>query len=246
MDIDSWLKNKGSYADGLALYALLPGCNKTLLAKLGVESPQNLITLKYELRMAKGTKLNVVLPVKENKLPVAVKPKLAAPISAKVIEQAAAAEFGKETMATYPPELHPVYRQRIENFYMACELKFKLNALEPDQEEEALALILEIDSLWHKIDKAWDILTHWKEYRRIMPVAASQDFSAMSALQLHTLYGNMKSAKTKRSATLVKLEQYVAQNPEDRTKLNLLNRKKEQFQQLLNDLEEVKMIINKG
>lgn len=247
MDIKTWFDKKGSYADGLALYKKLPTANRVLLGKLATESPQNLTSLKYELRMAMSQGIRVSAVVDKPKPEIRPKPKPSAEIYVKKqVEQAVALEFAKETMALYPPELHPVYRQRIENFYKACELKFKLNALEPDQEEEALALILELDSLWDKIDTAWDILNHWKEHRRIMPVATSKDFTALSALELHTLKGNLKSSKSKREATIAKLEQYVSANPEDRTKLNLLNRKKEQLQQFLNDLEEVTRIIKKG
>lgn len=246
MDVETWLKEKGSYADGLALYKMLPGCNKILLSKLSAETPQNLLSLKYELRMALSKKQNVSLkpvkPVTKVTSPAPAK----APINEALVKKAAETAFEKETLAMYPAELHPVFRERVEKFYKACELKLRLNLLSPDEEEEALNIILELEVLWQRIDKCWEILTHWRQHRRLMPVEASKDFSKFTAVQLLSEKGNLKSKISKRQATISKLEKYVQENPEDRTKLNYLNKKREELQQLINDLEEVNRLIEKG
>ncbi|WP_264560683.1 hypothetical protein [Flavobacterium sp. N501239] len=149
----------------------------------------------------------------------------------------------KETMASYPMGLHSVYRDRISNFYNACELKFKLNALPADDEEEAFDLIIQLEELWERIDRAWFVLNHWKDYGRIMPFDTSEDFKKMNAIQLVKRRDQLQTSISKRNKTLEKIIQEVESSPEDRVKLNLLNRKKEQLQQLIIDLETIRNLL---
>jgi hypothetical protein len=44
-------------------------------------------------------------------------------------------------MAMYPMELHSTYRQRVSDFYLACELKFQLNSITDDDETMRLPLL---------------------------------------------------------------------------------------------------------
>lgn len=244
MDIEKWFKNKGSYSQGVALYAALPRHNKTLLQKLATESPANLLKLKYELKMAMGSgQKATVTPVVAKPVPVPAEKPDNKPAEQVLIKQAVDGFFAKETMAMYPAELHTVYRDRVNCFYQACELKFKLNRLRPDQEQEALELILQLDALWQKIDRYWDMLNHWKEHKRIMPVAESEDFTQLSADKLMLRRKLLDTNLSKRRKTIAALEATVQASPEDRTKLNLLNRKKEQLQQLINDLESIRKAL---
>ena len=245
MDIESWFKEKGSYADGLALYKLVPGCNKHILAKLALESSRNFLTLKYELKMAQGKASSVTLPVKEVVAPQAAEQPKKEPLLQVIIEKATEAQFEKETMAMYPPELHGIYRNRISDFYRACEIKFKLNALQPDDEETALEIIRELDTLWTNIDRYWEILHHWRDHNRIMPLDESEDFTGLNGIQLVKRRNQLETSKCKRSKTIAAMQIEVDAAPEDRQKLNLLNRKKEQLQQIETDLNKVRLLLQK-
>jgi hypothetical protein len=66
-------------------------------------------------------------------------------------------------MAMYPMELHSTYRQRVSD--LACELKFQLNSI-TDDDETMRFIIIQLDDLWTRIDRAWMILGHWKDHNR--------------------------------------------------------------------------------
>jgi hypothetical protein len=42
---------------------------------------------------------------------------------------------------------------------------------------DALTIIIQLDDLWTRIDRAWMILGHWKDHNRIMPTESHEDFS---------------------------------------------------------------------
>jgi hypothetical protein len=65
----------------------------------------------------------------------------------------------------------------VSDFYLACELKFQLNST--DDETNALTIIIQLDDLWTRIDRAWMILGHWKDHNR-MPTESHEDFSQVS------------------------------------------------------------------
>jgi hypothetical protein len=115
--------------------------------------------------------------------------------------------------------------------------------LHPDAEEEAFDLILQLEELWESIDRAWFILNHWKDHGRIMPVDNSEDFTKLNGIQLAKRRDRLQSSISKRTKTLDKLFTEVESSPEDRVKLNLYNRKKEQLQQLMIDLETIRNLL---
>lgn len=247
MDIKSWFETSGSYADGLALYRQLPGCNNSLLRQFSKECKANFLTLKYELKKALEEGKGVTVPTSSKSAPQALKKPTPAVVVHDYVEKSADAAFEKETMAMYPPELHGTYRNRITDFYRACEIKMKLNALNNDDEESALEIIIELEELWDRIDRYWMILNHWKENKRIMPVEQSQDFAKMNGIQLVNRRGQLETSISKRKITLNRLKEQVEGSPEDRTKLNAYNKKKEQLQQLIIDLETIRILLkNEG
>jgi hypothetical protein len=243
MNIQEWFENNGTYQEGLQLYASLPQRSNLFLKSIQRENTSNFLKLKYELKKALNNNSAVTTKQSEKiatELPTG--PKIE-PLLQVIINESASTSFEKETMAMYPMELHATYRNRISNFYEACELKFKLNMLHPDAEEEAFDLILQLEELWESIDRAWFILNHWKDHGRIMPVDNSEDFTKLNGIQLAKRRDRLQSSISKRTKTLDKLFTEVESSPEDRVKLNLYNRKKEQLQQLMIDLETIRNLL---
>jgi hypothetical protein len=243
MDIQSWFASQGSYADGVKLYSQLPSCNANVLRNFAKENTANFLKLKYELKKASLSGSSAIIPKKENIAPEPKKVVKPEPLLKEIIQQSAAASFQNETMADFPMELHSTYRQRVSDFYLACELKFQLNSIAEDDEKEALKIIIQLDDLWTRIDRAWIILGHWKTHNRIMPTEESEDFNALSEKQLWMRRNNLQSNISKREKTLISMLERVKASPEDRGLLNLYNRKLEQLEQLKIDLETIRKLL---
>lgn len=240
MDIQSWFSSQGSYADGLLLYGQLPSCNQNLMRSFAKENTSNFLKLKYELKKALLSGQCAIIPKTEKIAPEPRKLVKPEPLLQEIIKQSADASFEKETMAMYPMELHSTYRQRVSDFYLACELKFQLNSIADDDENDALKIIIQLDDLWTRIDRAWMILGHWKDHNRIMPTESHEDFSQVSGNKLVMLRDNLQSSISKREKTIESMQERVKASPEDRTLLNLLNRKLEQLEQKKIDLETIR------
>lgn len=243
MDIQSWFSSQGSYAEGVMLYSKLPTCNANVLRSFSRENTANFLKLKYELKKASLslTDTNVAPIVKV--VTELRKPAKTESLLQEIIKQSATVTFEKETMAMYPMELHSTYRQRVSDFYLACELKFQLNSIADDDETHALAIIIQLDDLWTRIDRAWMILGHWKDHNRIMPTESHEDFSQVSGNKLVMLRDNLQSSISKREKTIESISARVKASPEDRTLLNLLNRKLEQLEQKKIDLETIRKLL---
>lgn len=240
MDIQSWFSSQGSYADGLKLYSQLPTCNQNQLRNFAKENTANFLKLKYELKKASLSGQSAIVPKTEKIAPEPKKEPKPEPLLQEIIQASAAVSFNKETMADYPSELHSTYRQRVSDFYLACELKFQLNATPDDDESNALKIIIQLDDLWTRIDRAWMILGHWKDHNRLMPTESHEDFSQVSGNKLLMLRNNLQSNISKREKTVQSISERVKASPEDRTVLNLYNRKLEQLEQMKIDLETIK------
>jgi hypothetical protein len=240
MDLQNWFITSGSYADGLKLYAQLPSCNVNLLRSLAKENSTNFLKLKYELKKASFFSNNAIVAKSENVSQEASKPIKTEALLKDIIKQSVEVSFQKETMAMYPMELHSTYRQRVSDFYLACELKFQLNSLAEEDENEAFKIIIQLEDLWARIDRAWMILDHWKDHNRIMPTEESEDFNKLSGVQLVMMRNRLESRISKRQKTIGVMRKTVEDSPEDRGILNLYNRKLEQFHQLKIDLETIR------
>lgn len=252
MNIQEWFDKSGSYADGLKLYEQLPIKSVILQKAFKVENFSNFIKLKYELKRAIHLGLSISInPEITNENPIIPEIPVNSDSAVQVDYNLLVAEserqsFAKETMAMYPMELHPVYRQRVSDFYFACELKFKLNRLAANEEKAALDLIIQIEKLWDKIDKAWVILEHWKDNARIMPTAASIDYTTFTPMKLANEKSLIESRISKRTKTLENLSKALEADPENRNKANQYNLKKEALEQLKIDLETIKNILKNG
>lgn len=248
MGIDDWFKKSGTYAEGVAIYKALPNCNRFLLKSFEKETTANLLKLRYELKKAvlSGYSGSVIQEKKERTEPE--KKQVSEPNEFEsLITKSADESFAKETMAMYPMELHSVYRQRVSDFYMVCELKFQLNAVSKADESKALELMFKIEDLWTKIDKAWTILNHWKEHNRLMPTEESEDFSKLNGIQLHNKRSNLESSISKRKVTINKVDAQLDIDPHNRVLIQKKLRKLEELQQLETDLETIRNLLrNEG
>lgn len=243
MNIQSWFATQGSYEDGVKLYSQLPSCNANVLRSLAKENSANFLKLKYELKKASFSDKDTNVSVKQEVVSEPKKPTKPEPLLNEIIKQSAAVSFQKETMAMYPMELHATYRQRVSDFYLACELKFQLNSVAEDDEKQALDIIVQLDNLWTRIDRAWMILGHWKDHNRMMPTEVSEAFDTMSATKLVMLRNNLQSTISKREKTIESMKERVIASPEDRSLLNLYNRKLEQLEQKKIDLETIRNLL---
>jgi hypothetical protein len=243
MDILSWFASSGSYADGVMLYSQLPSCNANVLRSFAKENTSNFLKLKYELKKASLSGKSTTVPKTEKIVTEPKKVPKPEPLLKEIIKRSADASFEKETMAMYPMELHSTYRQRVSDFYLACELKFQLNSIADDDENASLKIIIQLDDLWTRIDRAWKILGHWKDHNRIMPTKESEDFNTLSEKQLYKLRNNLQSNISKREKTIESMHERVKASPEDRTLLNLYNRKLEQLEQMKIDLETIRKLL---
>lgn len=243
MDIQSWFASSGSYADGVMLYSQLPTCNANILRSFAKENTSNFLKLKYELKKASLSGKSTIVPKVTTIVAEPKKEYKPEPLLKEIIKRSAEASFEKETMAMYPMELHSTYRQRVSDFYLACELKFQLNSIADDDENAALKIIIQLDDLWTRIDRAWVILGHWKDHNRIMPTKESEDFNTLSEKQLYKLRNNLQSNISKREKTIESMCERVKASPEDRTLLNLYNRKLEQLEQMKLDLETIRKLL---
>jgi hypothetical protein len=256
MKIQSWFDNHGTFKEGVEIYSQLPNPSIHLLRLFKIENTSNFIRLKYELKLAINKGLDkpsferIPEIPKNPEIPEAQKTKSESVIDTSFLkqltEESSKASFAKETMAMYPEELHSTYRERISNFYEACELKFKLNTVPEADHEAALKIILQLEKLWDRIDKAWVILHHWRDHNRIMPTEVSQDFSKLSALQLANEKGLVETRISKRKKTLLQMEQKLEADPGNRVLANSFNKKKEELEQLILDLETIKTLLKNG
>lgn len=243
MDIQSWFSEKGSFADGVKLYSELPSCNANILRSFSKENAANFLKLKYELKKASFSGQNAIAQNVEKIVTEPIKEIKRATLEKEIIKRSEELSFKKENMAMYPMELHSTYRQRVNDFYLACELKFQLNALSGDNEIQALEIIIQLEDLWTRIDRAWKILNHWKEHNRIMPTEESEDFSKLSGVQLVMMRNKLESRISKRQKTIDAMAIVAENSPEDKSLLNSFNRKLEQLQQLKIDLETIRTIL---
>jgi hypothetical protein len=246
MDINSWFANSGTYEEGLTLLSQLPTCNAMMLRKFQRETPSTFLQLKYELKKASMGGMTASVEKAKEVVPASKKPAIKVeeePLLQTIIQQSADVSFHKEHMGLYPAELHSVYRERISNFYKACELKFQLNAVPDREDSDALKIILQLEDLWTKIDKAWMILDHWKDHNRMMPVKCSEDFAQLSPVKIVLMRNNLEAKISKRQKTIDSMYEKVKSNPEDRLISNAYNRKLEQLHQLQIDLETVRNLL---
>ena len=231
MGVEQWFKEKCDYATGVKLYASLPKSNKNIVRRLmQSETGRNRATLKYELGKLNNRNIQISisqkkassLPTKEDTLDSS-------------IQTALIHSNGKITMAMLPnAKLRQRFVEKNQAFYNRWELKRKLNELRDEQEEEALALIVEIMKLTKFIDAVWFEIDYYLEYKKLLPTS-TKDFSKLSAMGKLKERQKLWSKKSKREATLKKWKSEICQI-KDKRKKNLMEAKIKKQKETLNQI----------
>ena len=151
-------------------------------------------------------------------------------------------------MEFYPSELHEVFIDRINTHLEARKLKIELNKLSYGQADVALPIILKIDKLFQQNEKCWTILNHWEDTRQILPYKSNSNFNSLSPTALVRTLQNRESSASKLKKNIsrweAELESYDALKR--LKKEDDLLRKKKKYQELLNDISELRNIIYKN
>lgn len=259
--ISNWLKNKGSYADGVALYAIAPGMKPTLLKVLQKgESATNREKLTYELKK--------VVPVQSFK-PIIIGVDfghsdvqaytLAKKSADKVIivaqrtvvrQPEAPAEPKPTTYLLYhqlPEALRPDLQLANKLFNDNCLLKTQLNELPAEMESEALAIQLKI---WHNIKQAenhWARINFWQAHKRI-PEAVVLKPENLNPFYLAKRQQNLFSSSSKLKTRLATTEAELALAVKVNDKTRLQKQLAKQTENLLKqekELLEITALIDK-
>jgi hypothetical protein len=94
-------------------------------------------------------------------------------------------------------ELHSTYRQRVSDFYLACELKFQLNSITDDDETMRLPLLFNSMICGPGLIVRDDSRS-LERPQPIMPTESHEDFSQVSGNKLVMLRDNLQSSISKR------------------------------------------------
>ena len=243
MNIEEWFQTK-DYDTGVWIYASLPSSSKNIMARLQRgNTPKNRATLKYELTKFRKypIKINVNPPVKKSPTPKPVVNQKEARIETAIVES-----NRKITMAMLPdPSLRKRFVEKNNAFYQYCELKYQLNQLPVEKENEALELILEIMKQNSFIDSVWREIDYYLENKKLLPKAS--DFTKLDYKQqckkLQLLYQN----RSKRKTTLSKWEKELAKVKDPKKKVSLkakIDKKSAELQQIEIDIETLKKLTN--
>ena len=144
-------------------------------------------------------------------------------------------------IAQYPAELHPVYQNAYNNWIKACSLKIKLNAVDDDDEEEALEIQTEIFKIMERFDKDQAALNYYTENKRVLPTATATNFDDLSPIELMTKRNSLRGLVTRRTQTLNKrsAELPAKEDPTFRTKQNFIHNKTEELQDMILQLQKL-------
>lgn len=183
MQINDWFTNGCDYDQGVALYAALNKSNHNLVRLFKRKhSTNNEAKLKYELSKFRDvTVLPLVAVVNTEKVNPQVDLNQARSLSG--VEVPPTNTYRPLKINELPVELHPMFIQQKTDFHTACSSKIILDALEPEQEQEALELCIKIEELFDSIERAWKVFDYYIEHGTILNVATT-NFSDLSAAQL--------------------------------------------------------------
>lgn len=200
--ISNWFKNSKNYNEGVAIYAMLP-IKKTRIFKTLTKgkSNRNMALLVSELRKYKNSANKPKAVKKEAVVSVVKKPITQDVINIEVArtvvkEESLQQEFSLVKIGDLPAELRIRYSKARNIFYNMIELKFQLNDLPANAEDEALKIMLEIDSLDEERDLIWKELHHWNQFKTILP-STVPDYEKMDKYNLDKTRRNLESSKSK-------------------------------------------------
>ncbi len=148
-------------------------------------------------------------------------------------------------ISEYPVDLHSVYLERKQKFIAACSLKMRLNEVPDDDNETAYHIQLQIMKCFDFIDKANEVLNHYRKFKRILPLKNEVDFSKLTRAEMIQQRNRLRSNISNRQNTIKKLEQQVAKaSSKDKVRLNSkLTQKIEQLNELKLQVDELNKLI---
>ena len=146
----------------------------------------------------------------------------------------------------YPVQLHSAYSECFSLWISICSLKLKLNAVVPDDEELAYEIQTDMLRNIHRFDRLKSALEHYNQYKEVLATESERDFSKMSPLELDKERRNLSSAICKRKQTISKKEKELPEksSPLYRKRLEALNKKKRELEELILDEEKIIEILN--
>lgn len=186
--------------------------------------------LRYEIKKLESQR-SLSIDIKENKK-----------LEVKTKEKAVFTDF----ISQYPVELHPVYLERRQIFLTACSLKIQANSLKSEDVTERGKLQWRIWHLFQKMDKLTEILSYYKEHKRILPQKTKENFSNLSPEQKVQRVRTLRSNRTSRIKTIKRLEKELPEesHPDYLRLLDKLNRKREGIYKINLQIEKLDKIIN--
>jgi len=207
-EITTWLQTKTKdYDAGLLLYRNSAAAkSRTLSALERGKSARNLCVLIKELRTF--SKSSRSAPVKKPELAPEIKKIIN---SANVqneqekqdlIHKSAATEFKRVRLGDLPKELRPKYKRLSDLWYQMCELKFAFNDLKPQNEKQALQIILNIEKLDEERDFIWKELDHWTKFKTLLPVKTEENFSELTPRDLYLKQANLENYIYKKNSRI--------------------------------------------
>ncbi|QQV91412.1 hypothetical protein Leef1_46 [Polaribacter phage Leef_1] len=200
--ISNWFKNSKNYNEGVAIYAMLPTKKTRVFKTLSKgKSNRNMSLLVSELRRYKNGTDKPKLVKKKIITPLPSKPITQKTINVEVertavTQESLQQEFSMVKIGDLPAELRIRYSKARNIFYDMIELKFQLNDLPAKAEDDALKIMLEIDSLDEERDLIWKELHHWNQFKTILP-STVPDYEKMEKYDLDKTRRNLESSKSK-------------------------------------------------
>lgn len=151
-----------------------------------------------------------------------------------------------DLISNYPQELHSVFKRRSDHWLSACSLKQQLNSVAKMDETTALKIQWKILENIEAMEDCQKALDHYKNHKRILPTKTDKSFSDLNPLDLLKKRNNLRSNITKRAKTLKQMEADLPgkESKEYNLKLHLVNRKREQLQEYINQVTELDKLIN--
>ncbi|TXK73944.1 hypothetical protein [Mesonia sp. HuA40] len=216
MKIENWFKNK-DYKEGVEILKSSSSAKARIISLLERgKSNRNMALLIAELRKLK----KVNLPQSKAQITSATKPKKVnlplqdvsvqqEALRAKQKDESSSNYFKKIRYGELPPELKIRFRQLKDLFYDFCDLKYQLNDLPDELEEEALAIILKMEDLDQQRDVIWKELDHWQNFKTKLPTATDNDYSDWGPKKLYAKKASLNSSISKMNKRLKKWNEEI-------------------------------------
>lgn len=236
MTIQQWFDRGCDYDQGVKLFKSKGGAPALVRVFETRKGAFNARKLKVELSKMRDKDVviqkNKVVPIR---------------VSAEKIKQSPENKtITSKPISAYPVELHEVYNFRIQTFLKAASLKIRLNDIPDDDQENALAIQLQIWELLKKNEKCWSILDHYDATGQILPFATKKDFSRLTHEQCFNKRQRLYVNVSKRKKTIEKMQAEYLQETKEAVKERLAEKilqKQKELQERQNDIDELTEII---